>query len=198
MKEEQIEKIFQTYGGVMRTKELSKQGIHYRRLNILMEKGKVEKIRYGYYQWQDDKALSDVSIIRSLYPDGILCMDTALLYYDYTDRTPDAWHIAVESCSGRTRFYIEYPKVKSHFIQRNRFKIGESEGEIDGIRINIYDRERIICDCLRYMNSMDGEIFSEAIKRYIRDPKKNIARLMEYASKLGVEKKVRGIVTIWL
>ena len=45
---------------------------------------------------------------------------------------------------------------------------------------------------------MDGEIFNEAIKRYVRDPKKNVAQLMEYAKKLGVENKVRRTVAIWL
>lgn len=107
MKEEHIKGFFDKHGGVMRTKELSENGIHYRKLRALIEDGKVVKIRYGYYQWQDDKAFSEVSLVASLFPDGILCMETALLYYDYTDRTPDEWHIAVDNCSGRTRcFYI--------------------------------------------------------------------------------------------
>lgn len=69
---------------------------------------------------------------------------------------------------------------------------------MDGIKINIYDRERVNCDCLRHVNRMDGEIFNEAIKRYVREQKKNIARLMEYAKKLGVESKVRRTIAIWL
>ncbi|WP_217284248.1 type IV toxin-antitoxin system AbiEi family antitoxin domain-containing protein [Eisenbergiella tayi] len=76
--------------------------------------------------------------------------------------------------------------------------IGKSEGEIDGIKVNIYDRERVICDCLRHINRMDGEIFNKAIKRYVTDSRKDIARLMEYAKKLGVEDKVRRTVAIWL
>lgn len=198
MTEENIKIFFDKHGGVMRTKELLENGIHYRRLRSLIAEGKVEKVRYGYYQWQDDKAFSEASLVASLFPDGILCMETALLYYDYTDRTPNEWHIAVDNRSGRTQFYIEYPKVKPHFIQQDRLDIGKSQGEMDGIRINIYDRERVICDCLRRVNRMDGEIYNEAIKRYVRDPKKDSARLMEYAKKLGVESKVRRTVAIWL
>ena len=198
MMEEQIKNIFEKQGGVMRTKELSEHGIYYRKLRTLIEEGKVEKIRYGYYQWQDDKAFSEASLVAALFPEGILCMETALLYYDYTDRTPDAWHIAVDNRSGRTQFYIEHPKVRPHFVQQNRLDIGKSEGEVDGIKVNIYDRERVICDCLRHINRMDGEIFNEAIKRYVRDTKKNVAQLMEYAKKLGVENKVRRTVAIWL
>ena len=54
----------------------------------------------------------------ALFPEGILCMETALLYYDYTDRTPDAWHIAVDNRFGRTQFYIEHPKVRPHFVSK--------------------------------------------------------------------------------
>lgn len=50
MMEERIKNIFEKQGGVMRTKELSEHGIHYRKLRTLIEEGKVEKIRYGYYQ----------------------------------------------------------------------------------------------------------------------------------------------------
>lgn len=196
--EKQIEKLFMTHGGIMRTKELSQHGIYYRRLKELVEDGKIEKVRYGYYQWQNDMAFSEVSVVVSLFPDGIFCRDTALLYYDYTDRTPLAWHIAVDSRSGRTRFQIDYPEIRPHFIEKNRLGLGMTEGKIDGIAVKVYDRERVICDCLRHVNSMDGEVYNEAVKRYIHDDKKDIPRLMRYARVLGVEKKVRGTVGIWL
>lgn len=194
----EIEAVFLEHDGVMSTKELSENGIHYRTMKKLIEAGKVEKIRYGYYQWQDDKAFSEASVIISLFPDGILCRDTALQYYDYTDRTPAAWHVAVDNHSGRTRFKINYPEVKPHFIEASRLRIGVTEGEIDGVPVYIYDRERVICDCLRHVNKMDGEIYNSAIKRYIHDPQKNIPRLMQYAKMLGVEKKVRGTVGVWI
>ena len=38
---------------------------------------------------------------------GVHCMESALDYYGYTDRTPSAWNLAVDSKSTRTRFYIE-------------------------------------------------------------------------------------------
>ncbi len=199
MKEDkQIEAMFLEHNGIMRTKELSEAGIHYRTLQRLEESGKIEKIRYGYYQWQDERAFSEVSAIVSLFPEGILCMDTALLYYGYSERTPTAWHIAIDNRAGRSRFQIDYPEIKPHFTKEERLGIGVTEGAIDGITVRIYDRERVLCDCLRHVNQMDGEIFNMVIRRYIHDSKKNIPRLMEYARRLGVEKKVRGTVGIWL
>lgn len=195
---EKIKEVFEQHEGVMKTSELYAAGMTYRILQKLIAEGYISKVRYGYYQWQDDQALNEAAVVSVLYPDGILCMDTALLYYDYTDRTPEQWHIAVDSRTSRTRFCIDYPEVKPHYIQTDRLGIGKQSGMIDGIPVNVYDRERVICDCLRHVNKMDGEVFNTAIQRYVRDQEKNIPRLMKYAKQLGVESKVRRTVSIWL
>ena len=192
------ESIFKQYGGIMRTFELKREGISYYILQELMEEGLVEKFKYGYYQWQDQKAFSEVSIISALFPDAIICDISAAMYYGYTDRVPGIWHIAVNNKSARNKFKIDFPKVKPHFISANRLEIGVSEGNIDGITVKIYDRERVVCDCLRHVNTMDGEVFNIIIQRYVGDKDKDAARLMEYAAKLGVEKKARRMVGIWL
>ncbi len=64
--------------------------------------------------------------------------------------------------------------------------------------MKIYERERVVCDCLRHVNTMDGEVFNTVIRRYVNDKDKDAAKLMAYASKLGVEKKARRVVGVWL
>ena len=51
---------------------------------------------------------------------------------------------------------------------------------------------------VRHVNTMDGESFNIVVQRYVQDRNKNAARLMEYAARLGVEKKARGIIGVWL
>lgn len=192
------EAIFERYGGIMRTCELTKEGIPYQTLQHLMEEGRIEKIKYGYYQWQDEKAFTEVSVICSLFPTAIICDLSAAMYYGYTDRVSGIWHIAVDNKSARNKFRLDFPKIQPHFIDKKRLDIGASEGSIDGITVKIYDRERIICDCLRHINTMDGEVFNTVIQRYVNDKGKDAAKLMEYASKLGVEKKARRVIGVWL
>ena len=192
------ETIFERYGGIMRTCELTKEGISYQTLQNLMEEGSVEKIKYGYYQWQDEKAFTEASVISSLFPEAIICDVSAAMYYGYTDRVPGIWHIAVDNKSARNKFKMDFPKIKPHFIDEKRIGIGVCEGNIDGITVKIYDRERVVCDCLRHINTMEGEAFNTVIQRYVADKDKNAARLMEYAAKLGVEKKARRVIGVWL
>ena len=192
------ESIFERYGGIMRTCELTREGISYQALQKLIEEGTVEKVKYGYYQWQDERAFAEVSVITALFPKAIICDISAAMYYGYIDRVPAVWHIAVDNRSARNKFKLEFPIIKPHFIDESRLDIGLSEGTIDGIEVRIYDRERVICDCLRHVKKMDGEMYNTIIQRYIRDKDKDAARLMIYAEKLGVEKKARGVLGVWL
>ena len=61
-----------------------------------------------------------------------------------------------------------------------------------------YDKDRVICDCLRYRNKMDKEIFNKAIQHYINDPEKRIPKLLEYAEPLRVKKIARDLIGVWL
>lgn len=60
-------------------------------------------------------------------------------------------------------------------------ELGLTKGNMDGHEIRIYDKDCVICDCLRYCNKMEKEIFNKAIRTYIDDPGKSIPKLMEYA-----------------
>lgn len=190
--------IFDRYGGMMRSKQLQEENIFYRTLQKLIAQGYVEKVRYGYYQWVDQEDFSEVSIVVRLFPDAILCMDTALRYYGYSDRTPVEWHLAVSKDSGKSRFKIDYPFVKPYYMEPSLLELGLTIGKIDGHKVRIYDKDRLMCDCLRYRNKMDKEIFNKAIQNYIADPDKSIPKLLEYAELLRVKKTAKDLIGVWL
>ena len=195
---EQYKNIFDRYGGMMRTKELEAENIRYRKVQQLMDAGHVEKVRYGYYQWVDPEDFSEVSTVIRLFPDAILCKDTALRYYGYSDRTPGVWHLAVSKDSGKSRFHIDYPFVKPYYVEPAVLELGLTKGNMDGHEVRIYDKDRLICDCLRYRNKMDKQIFNKAIQNYIADPEKSIPKLLEYAEPLRVKKVAKDLIGVWL
>ena len=190
--------IFDKYGGMMRTTQLAEEKVFYPQREKLIADGYVEKIRRGYYQWINPDDFSEVGTVIRLFPDAILCMDTALRYYGYSDRTPGDWHLAVSKDSGKSRFKIDYPFVKPYYVEPAVLELGLTTGTMDGHAIRIYDKDRLICDCLRYRNKMDKEIFNKAIQKYIADPEKSIPKLMEYAGPLRVKKLVKDLIGVWL
>lgn len=195
---DEYKKIFDRYGGMMRTKDLQKEKIQYRTLQRLIDQEVVEKVRYGYYQWINPEDFSEVGTVIRLFPDAVFCMETALRYYEYSDRTPAEWHLAVSKDSGKSRFKIDYPFVKPHYMEPFWLEVGLTSGTMDGHKVRIYDKDRVICDCLRYRNKMDKEIFNKAVQRYIADPEKNIPHLLEYAEVLRVKKIVKELIGVWL
>ena len=190
--------IFDKYGGIMRTTQLAEEKIFYPQREKLIADGYVEKIRRGYYQWINPDDFSEVGTVIRLFPDAILCMDTALRYYGYSDRTPGDWHLAVSKDSGKSRFKIDYPFVKPYYVEPAVLELGLTTGTMDGHAIRIYDKDRLICDCLRYRNKMDKEIFNKSIQKYIADPEKSIPKLMEYAGPLRVKKLAKDLIGVWL
>lgn len=190
--------IFKDYDYVMTTAQLSSVKLYYRDIQRMLNEGLIEKIKRGYYHWIESYGKDEIVIINRLFPDGVLCMDTALFYYKYSDRNPAEWHITIDKNTSRQRTQIEYPLIKAYRVESELLPLGKTEGKIDSQKVRIYDRDRTICDVMRNMNKMDKEIFSTAIQGYVKDPKKNISNLMQYAKALRVQKRVKDIIEVWL
>ena len=195
---DEIKKMFERYGNVMRTSELIASRLYYKDIQALLNEGIIEKLKQGYYHLVDEHDTSEINIIKRIFPDAILCMNTALFYYGYSNRTPSEWHLAVSKDISKYKIKIDYPFVKIYLFEPHLLEIGLTEIEIEGNIVRIYDKDRIICDCLRYMGKMDKEVFNKAIQKYVNDPKKNIPNLMLYAKYLRVQKKVKDLIGVWL
>lgn len=189
---------FKDYDYVMTTAQLSSVKLYYRDIQRMLNEGLIEKIKRGYYHWIESYGKDEIVIINRLFPDGVLCMDTALFYYKYSDRTPAEWHITIDKNTSRQRTQVEHPFIKAYRVESKLLTLGETNGEIDSQKVRIYDRDRTICDVLRNMNKMDKEIFNKAIQGYVKDPKKNIPNLVQYAKALRVQKRVNDIIEVWL
>ena len=195
---EYLKQIFTKYDYIMTTAQLNLEKLYYRDIQQMLKKGMIEKVKRGYYHWIEDNDFKEVVIINKLFPDAILCMETALFYYSYSDRNPAEWHIAIDKNASRQRTKIDYPFVRAYRIESDLLLIGETKGEIDFTPVRIYDRDRTMCDVLKNMNKMDREIFNKSIQGYVKDPQKNIPNLMRYAKELRVQKRVKDLIGVWL
>lgn len=193
-----LENIFREHGFVMTTAELNNAKLDYSDIQELTDEGLIEKVKRGFYYWVGCLEGGEALIIGRLFPDAVLCMETALFYYKYSDRNPAQWHISISKNASRNRTKIDYPFIKAYRIEPDLLPVGEAEGEIDSVKVRIYDRDRTICDVLRNMNKMDKEIFNKAIQNYVNDSQKNIPNLIKYAKDLRVQKRVKDLIGVWL
>lgn len=195
-----LEKIYQyieNQGGIVKKEELSALGIDYRRILDYVEQGQLVRIKNGYYTDKLDR-FTEEELISKMFPDALLCMESALYVYGYISQKPFGWRLAVDKNTSKSRFKMDYPKVIPYYTEPEALNIGASRVTFNGVEYQIYDRDRLICDCLKYETKMDREDFKEALQSYIKDSEKDISSLLEYAKERKVLKKVQNMIGVWL
>jgi predicted transcriptional regulator of viral defense system len=184
---------------LIRTSELNGLSIYSKEISELVKGGYIERVKQGYYRIvEHTEDHSEAKLISQLYPDGIICMVSALFYYGYSDRTPINWDIAIDRNTSKARFNIDYPYVKPYYIDKAHLEYGVTQGQYEDCVLKIFDRDRLICECIKHENKMDREIYNKAIINYINDPGKNVTNLLDYAKKRNIHKKVRERIGVWL
>ena len=83
-------------------------------------------------------------------------------------------------------------------MKKELLTFGITTADYGDCTVQIFDRDRLICECIFYESKMDRETYSKAIQCYIADEKKNVSKLLEYAEKRRVLKKVKDRIGVWL
>ena len=192
-----IEKVLNENNGIVKKEQLTKLGIDSKRIMTLVNDGTLVRIKNGYYTDRIDR-FSEEELVAALFLDGLLCMESALYAYGYIKEKPFAWSIAIDKNTSKSRFKMDFPKILPYYTEPEVLQIGASTISLNGISFGIYDKERMICDCLKYESKMEREDFKAAIQGYIKDEDKDISLLMEYARERKVIKKVQGLIGVWL
>lgn len=199
-KEALLQKIYEYIeekGGVAKTADLYTLGVSYRQLQRYVEEGKLERIKSGYYAVAF-REKSQEEMIPVLFPDGVLCMESALYCHGYIKEKPLAWQIAVDKNTSKSRFKMDYPVVQPYYTEPEVLKLGYQTCELAGKVMGIYEKERVICDCLKYEDKIDREILKKGLLAFLADDSKDIAKLMLYAKERRVVEKVRNRIGVWL
>lgn len=198
MLEEKMKEKMNLHGGVMKTSQLYEEcSLDYRGLDALVRKGLLTRIKNGYYSLNNDQRPEE-EIIHALFPDGVLCLNSALYYYGYIKERPFEWHIAIDKNTSKSRFLMEYPVVVPYYTEPRVLEIGVCTIPIHNVEMKIYDKDRMICDVLKYEHKIDHEVFKEGLRSYISDPEKNTHNLLSYAKERKVSSKVQSMIGVWL
>ena len=99
------------------------------------------------------------SVLARLFPDAVIFLESALMHYGYTDRIPLAWQIAVDRDSEKSQYKIDYPLIEVFYIEPKLLEIGLDIIQVEEVEIKIFNRDRTICDVLRYENKLERSIY---------------------------------------
>lgn len=199
-KAELIEKIqveMERNGGLLRTSQLYELHMDYRKIQRFVEEGILERVKNGCYG-MGFSSLTEEDMVAELFQDGVLCMESALYYQGYTTVRPSCWHVAVDKNTSKSRFKMKYPLVQPYYTEPEVLKLGVEKVSVGSKEMWIYNKERMICDCLKFEEKLERNIMQQAVLMYLREPNKDIQRLMEYAKERKVIQKVQNRIGVWL
>ena len=197
MVKKDIYRVFKSNGGILRTCQLNEHGLYSRQINKLIENGEIIRIKRGIYELIDNIYPEEVTLAR-LFPNAVIFLESALMIYGYTDRIPSSWQIAVDRNSEKSQYKIDYPLIDVFYMESKLLDVGVNINQIEGVDVKIFNRDRTICDVLRHESKIEREVFSNAIQRYVKDPKKDIKKLLEYSKVLNLKNKVQTYIGVWL
>ena len=195
---EQAKEVILSKGGIAKSADFVAEGIRAVDVVNLCNVGFLERVRHGYYELAEKTSVSEEQLLAALIPKGIVCVESALFHYGYSDFAPRKWSIAIPRSMSRTKLNVDVLALQPYYIQAELYDLGKTTDDFGGVILPIYDRERTICDCLKYRSRLDNEMFNKALNAYANDTQKNLNNLSAYAKKLRVYKKVTELMEVLL
>ena len=80
-------------------------------------------------------------------PDGVICLISALAFYEITTQIPHEVHVALPR-GAETR--LDHPPIRAYRFTGEAFTAGVDAHALDGVSIRIYSPEKTLADCFNF------------------------------------------------
>jgi predicted transcriptional regulator of viral defense system len=154
--------------GIIRVQDLKDEGIHPEHLRRMVSKGLIIQTGRGLYNAVD----ADISAHHSLaqvskwVPSGVVCLLSALQFYNIGTQNPFEVWLALERKIARPR--IQYPPLRIVHFSGESFSKGIEEHCIENITIKVYSPAKTLADCFKFRNKVGLDVAIEALRDCIK------------------------------
>ena len=186
-----LKKYIENNNGILLASDVSKLNIHKQYIKILCDEKYITKIEKGVYA-KTEKNVNNFFLVQQRYKTGIFSHNTALYFYQLTDRTPLKYDLTFKN-----NIRINNEIIAPHYIKNDKYEIGQTDMKIqDGTTIKIYDMERTIIDIVWHRNKIDLQIFNKAMNEYMKRKDKNLIKLSKYAKEFKMENVLKKYMEV--
>jgi len=180
--------IFFSNGGVLKTAEAIRLGIHPRKLYAMAQEQLIQKLGRGLFRLSElqPPAQPDLLPIAMKVSNGVICLVSALLFHGLTNQIPQEVAIAIPKGSEPPR--LEFPPTCIHWFSGLAYSEGIESHIVDGATLKVYCPEKTIADCFKFRAKVGMETCLEALKRLVPNQKFRINELSRFAKICKVER----------
>lgn len=167
-------------------KEAAALGVSSATLAYYVTTRELERVGRGIYRAVDAPTIEDfrwedlVAKVQKI-KGGVICLISALAFYELTEEIPRQYWIAVRNS---TRHRAD---SSTKIVRMRNLELGRTQARIGKIAIPIFDRERTIVDSFRYLGE---ETAIKALKMAVAQQgarKINLDKLRKYAEAMRVK-----------
>ncbi len=129
-------------------------------LNKALAAKEIYKIDHNVYS--ESEMVNPMVIVSKKYKNSIISMNSAFFYYNLTDIIPQKTYIA----TNRNSNVIDDEKIVQIKIPKEILNNGKTCVTIDGMAVNIYDKERLLVELIRNEKKIPFDYYKEIVNNY--------------------------------
>ncbi len=188
---ERATNVFRKHGGILRTNQILREGIHPNTLYTMRDSGSLVTVSRGVYRLSENSPLSspDLVTVSIRVPAGVICLISSLSFHELTTQIPHEVHVALPKGAEEPR--IDHPPVRTYRFSAETFADGVETHKLDDIDVRIYNPEKTLADCFKFRNRIGLDTAIEALRLYRNLGDVKVNDLMRYSSICRVEKIIR-------
>lgn len=179
--------------GIITTADVEKMNYSRMTLTNMVKDGLLVREDSGIYLTQDAD-YDEFYIFQLKHPNAIFSHNTALYFFNKTERTPIKIDVTVHNTYNASSFgdtYVVY-YVKKEILNMGVTEVISPQGQ----KVKCYNLERTVCDIIKNTKNIDIETRNKAIKECIRDKSFDGNLMYEYAKKMGIYKKLSTMMEV--
>ena len=149
-------------------------------LAYFCRKGIIERAGRGLYRVAEassgvDLDFEELVLTASSIPKGVVCLISALCYYNLTDQVMREYWIAIPNTDKSPK------RPHTRIVRMRNMSLGLTTVKMGKYKVKIFDRERTIVDAFRYLSD---EIAIKALQAYLKlssQQRVDLPKLLRYA-----------------
>ena len=183
--------VFKKHGGILRTAQALRAGIHPGTLYAMRDSGTLEVVSRGVYRLADSSPLGnpDLVTVATRVSGGVICLISALAFHELTTQIPHEVHVALPRGAEEPR--LDHPPIKTYRFTGEAYTEGVETHELDGVIVRIFSPEKTLADCFKFRTKVGLDTVVEAVRFYRERKRVKVDDLMHYAAICRVNKIIR-------
>ena len=150
--------------GLIRTRDLEPLGIPRVALTRAVRRGELERVGRGLYGLPGRvvSAQGTLAEVARKVPKGIVCLLSALRFYELTTQSPFEIWLAIENKAVKPK--LDYPPLRIVRFSGVAFTEGVEEHVVDGVTVRVTSVAKTVANCFKYRNKIGLDVAMESLR----------------------------------